>query len=60
MLVRRTDTSVTFSWNAPEDDGGRSDLMYKLYYQPQGEDNPILGNTVNTTMGTIYGKAELH
>ena len=54
IIVRREGTTVFLSWKAPSNTGGRTDIFYTLWYQPQGGER-MVGNRVNGTMGLITG-----
>jgi len=57
MIVETTSTTITLSWEEPLSLGGRSsdELRYNLWYQGPGDAQPLLSNTVTTTMGGITG-----
>ena len=54
ITVRREGTTAFLSWKAPSNTGGRTDIFYTLWYQPQGGER-MAGNRVNDTMGIITG-----
>ncbi len=53
-VVSRTPTSVTMKWEPPLDLGGRTDLFYRLWYQPENGVR-IIGLETNSTSGTVTG-----
>lgn len=55
QIVSQTPNSITLSWDTPEDLGGRSDIVYVLWYQ-EGTSTPIRSTVVNVTVGTINGR----
>ena len=54
QVVSVTPTTVVLRWDPPLYTGGRDDVMYKLWYQPQGGSRELF-NTVEDTMGNITG-----
>ena len=54
IIVRREGTTAFLSWKAPVNTGGRTDIFYMLWFQPQGGER-MAGNRVNVTMGIITG-----
>ena len=54
QVVSVTPTTVVLRWDPPLYTGGRDDVMYSLWYEPQGGSRKLF-NTVEDTMGNITG-----
>ena len=53
-VVNETATSITLSWEAPQDQGGRSDISYRLCY----EQPTMFCVDVSKTFAILTGKIE--
>jgi hypothetical protein len=55
-VVGETTTSVTLTWEPPENLGGRDDVSYLLCYAVAGIEGVEMCASVQDTTGTITGK----
>ena len=53
-MSAQTSTSITFTWDAPEDLGGRTDISYELCWQQAGAAQECM--TYDTTVATVNSK----
>ena len=53
QMSAQTSTSITFTWDVPEDLGGRTDISYELCWQQAGEAQECM--TYDTTVATVNG-----
>ena len=55
QVVDQTATSITLSWEAPLDLGGRDDISYQMCYELPGMVDCV--DVMNTTAGILTGKS---
>ena len=53
QVSAQTSTSITFTWDAPKDLGGRTDISYELCWQQVGAAQECM--TYDTTVATVNG-----
>ena len=53
VVLVQTSTLITFTWDASEDLGGRTDISYELCWQQAGEAQECM--TYDTTVATVNG-----